>query len=121
NTTLVVIAILSTLSPLGMQWAVCRSIASQCQRRMAAAHEVRLGAEGLLIGDEYTPWALSGNYLSAAWIEAGTKLMHQFSVAYCRVCPANNPLTLPSSSTAELPELQRHLAQACPHASIALG
>lgn len=120
-TVLLAMAVLSVLSPAAMRWAVRRSVDSQRRRRLAAAHEIRLGPEGLLIGDEYTPWALSGTYLRAAWIEEGPNLILRFTVPFNRGIPSDKLLALPRSSTAELFGLQQHLLETCPHARIALG
>ena len=92
-------------------WTVWRSPAA----------EIRLGSEGLLVGDEYTPWILSGTCLKGAWIESGSTLVFRFAVPFGHGVPLDKRVPMPRGADADLPTLQHNLRQVCPHAKIALA
>jgi hypothetical protein len=86
--------------------------------------ETWLGPDGLLIGDAFTPWLTSGNYLTEARIERAPalSLLLTFVKAYgASGVPRTTRVLVPEGRESDLELLEGKLRARCPKARINLG
>jgi branched-subunit amino acid transport protein AzlD len=85
--------------------------------------EMWLGPEGLLIGDAFTPWLTSGNYLTNARVETVPNVLLQltFEKAYgASNIPRTTRVPVPVGRESDLEMLEEKLRARCPKARIDL-
>jgi len=115
------------LFPFGCNWLFGRDMRVQHRRMMAAPAEVWLGPDGLLLGDQFTPWVSSEFGLLRATVgsTAPARLVLRFRV-YSNLVYSSQPyihrsIPLPPSAGRDLELLQQRLSATCPKAQIALA
>jgi hypothetical protein len=85
--------------------------------------DIWLGPDGLLVGDAYTPWLSSGNYLTDARIETGPpiSLLLIFQKAFgARYDPVMTRVPIPEGGESDLEALEGKLRARCPKARVEL-
>lgn len=83
-----------------------------------------LGPDGLLVGDAYTPWLTSGNYLTEARVERlpAASLVLTFQKAFgASTAPVTTRVPIPEGGESNLEALEGKLRARCPKARIHFG
>jgi hypothetical protein len=86
--------------------------------------ETWLGPDGLLVGDAFTPWITSGNYLTEARVERGpsVSLLLTFVKAYgASSVPRTVRVIVPEGRESDVELLEGKLRARCPKARINFG
>ncbi len=106
-----------------VNWPVRNAAQAKRRRMIAAPARAWFGPDGLLIGDDYTPWSLSGTYLLGAGVRSDppARLVLRFYVYGGRGANVDKSVPLPEGAGHELELLQHNLHQICPRAKIAVS
>jgi len=83
-----------------------------------------LGPDGLLVGDAYTPWLTSGNYLTNACVDTvpSISLLLTFEKAYgASSIPRTTRVPVPKGRESDLEALEKKLRARCPKARVNFG